>query len=75
MQVSLTLTDFTTLLDAAQFGATRAEGFKAPQTVRAWTETVGRLQQMPLDDGRSQEQRDAAYLADFAMQCAIHGAD
>jgi hypothetical protein len=75
-QITISVTDYLTLLGAAEFGAEKAEGFKAPWTVRCWQETVARLSNRPLPSTyATQAECDAAYLADFADQCAIHGAD
>ena len=75
MKTTLELEDFMNLMDAARFGIMMARNVKAGFTLDAWEKTIGKLEKMPLDDGRTQEQRDLAFAQQFAKDCELYGSD
>lgn len=75
MHITINSSDFTTLLEAATLGIAKAEGFKADFVVAVWRETFERLNNTPLEDGRTQEERDQSARDTFADDCARYGAD
>lgn len=73
MQVELT--DYLNLLEMARYAVRMAESYSSYSTVKQWTDTLEKLEATPLDDGRTQGQRDAGYMRKFLADCREMGAD
>jgi hypothetical protein len=75
MQVSIDLPDFSCLMNAAEFGIKKAEGYKADYVISAWRGAFERASSIKPDDGRTQEQRDQDAYDAFSRECEKYGCD
>lgn len=74
-KVSIDLSDFINLLNAAELGITAGQDFRADHVLRAWKESFSKLNNMPLDDGKTQEERNQAFNDHMHEQAAKYGSN